>query len=148
MKAGTGSKRRSIKGNNIAMNSSFEFNRSINPRGGTDSSMFASKTRKGYGVIKIHQDLNDDGILSRKELIYKGKSRDQFAGDTLLNFNGDVQLTKTMHRCHWLYLKNPTAEIACTLEFIPTVYELRLADSNGELFTFDAMGEFKSLEIV
>ena len=53
-----------------------------------------------------------------------------------------------MHRCNWLYLKNPTAEIACTLEFIPTVYELRLTDSNGELFTFDAMGKFKSLEIV
>ena len=80
------------------MNSSFEFNRSINPRGGTYSSMFASKTRKGYGAIKIHQDLNDDGILSRKELIYKGKSRDQFAGDGLLDFNGDVQLTKTMHK--------------------------------------------------
>jgi len=148
MKAGTGAKRRKIKARDVAINAPFAFNKSINPNGGVASSLSISKTKKGLRVIKIAQDLNDDGLISSKEIIYKGRSRDPFASDALLNFDGEIKLTKTMHRCDWLLLKHPNAKIACTLEFIPTVYDLRLADKNGEMYRFDAVGEFKALGLV
>ena len=148
MKAGTGAKRRTIKARDVAINAPFAFNKSINPNGGVASSLSISKTKKGLRVIKIAQDLNDDGLISSKEIIYKGRSRDPFASDALLNFDGEIKLTKTMHRCDWLLLKHPNAKIACTLEFIPTVYDLQLADENGEMYRFDAVGEFKALGLV
>ena len=148
MKVGTGAKRRTIKARDVAINAPFAFNKSINPNGGVSSILSISKTKTGLRVIKIAQDLNDDGLISSKEMIYKGRSRAPFAGDALLNFDGEIKLTKTMHRCDWLLLKHPNAEIACTLEFIPTVYDLQLADENGVMYQFDAVGEFKALGLV
>ena len=144
MKTITGPKQRVIKANDVAINSSFAFNKSINPRGGKNASIFVSKTKRGFGLVQLYQDLNDDGIVSRKELIYRGKSLNRGIGDELLNFTGDIKLIKTMHRCDWISLKNPGLNILCTREFIPTTYELTLSDTSGENYQFDALGKFKT----
>ena len=144
MKSGTGPKHRVIKATDVAIHSSFDFNKSINPRGGKEASLFVAKTKGDFGLIKLFQDLNNDGIVSRKELIYRGKSRIRGIGDELLNFTGNIKLVKTMHRCDWMLLKNPDSSFMCTLEFIPTTYELTLQNTTGESYQFDALGKFKS----
>ena len=143
-KFATGMKRRKIRANNISINSSFTFNRAITPIGGTDSGIFISKTKKGLGLVKLYQDLNDDGIVSRKELIYKGKSQDTLSGDELLNFNGDIKFTKTMHMCDWISAKHPNHYITCTEEYIPTVYALTMISSSGIKFEMNGIGRYAS----
>ena len=138
----SGPKKRIIKANDIAINSFFDFDKSIVPHGGTEASIFVSKTKKGFGRIKMYQDLNDDGIISKKELIYKGKCTDPSSGDELLNFTGDVKFIKTMHNCEWVSAKYPDQLIACTLEYIPTLYQLTLVNESGDKYKFEAMGDF------
>ena len=94
------------------------------------------------GRIKMYQDLNDDGIISKKELIYKGKCTHPSSGDDLLNFTGDVKLIKTMHNCEWVSAKYPDEPIVCTLEYIPTLYQLTLVNESGGKYKFEAMGDF------
>ena len=142
---GTGPKFRIIKASDVSINSSFEFNKSITPHGGTESSIFVSKTKKGFARVKLYQDLNDDGVISRKEIIYKGKCHDPYSGNELLNFNGNLKLSKTMHMCEWLGSKNPSKIVGCTRELIPTVYSLTLTDESGEIFDFDSIGQFKTI---
>ena len=86
MISGTGSKKRTIKASDIAINSPFSFNKSINPRGGSLSSIFISRTKNDLGMVKLYQDLNDDGLITRKEMIYKGKTGSQINDEKLLNF--------------------------------------------------------------
>ena len=105
--AGTGTKIRKIKADDAAINSYFEFNKSINPHGDTAASIFVSKTKKGFALVELYQDLNNDGIIKTKERIYKGKCRDPQPGDELLNFFGDIKLIKTMHKIDWLAQKIP-----------------------------------------
>lgn len=147
MISGTGSKKRTIKASDIAINSPFSFNKSINPRGGSLSSIFISRTKNDLGMVKLYQDLNDDGLITRKEMIYKGKTRNQINDDKLLNFFGDIKLSKTMHKCDWLLLKNSNANIACTREFIPTVYDLTLVAESGDNYSLEAVGRFASPEL-
>lgn len=141
--AGTGPKRRRIKVNDISINSSFEFNKSINPHGGTQGSMFVSAAKNSKdAVAKIYQDLNNDGIISRKELIYKGKAYAPKKIDELLNFNGDIILSKTMHKCEWLTAKHPDKELICTEEFIPTIYDAKFTSNSGTKFEVFGVGKF------
>jgi len=98
-------------------------------------------------MVKLYQDLNDDGLITRKEMIYKGKTRNQIDDDKLLNFFGDIKLSKTMHKCDWLLLKNSNANIACTREFIPTVYDLTLVAESGDNYSLEAVGRFASPEL-
>jgi len=147
MISGTGSKKRTIKASDIAINSPFSFNKSINPRGGSLSSIFISRTKNDLGMVKLYQDLNDDGLITRKEMIYKGKTGSQINDDKLLNFFGDIKLSKTMHKCDWLLLKNSNANIACTREFIPTVYDLTLVAESGDNYSLEAVGRFASPEL-
>ena len=147
MISGTGSKKRTIKASDLAINSPFSFNKSINPRGGSLSSIFISRTKNDLGMVKLYQDLNDDGLITRKEMIYKGKTGSQINDDKLLNFFGDIKLSKTMHKCDWLLLKNSNANIACTREFIPTVYDLTLVAESGDNYSLEAVGRFASPEL-
>ena len=141
-KSASGEKKRKIKAKDISINSSFEFNKSITPHGGTEASMFVSLSKKGLAQIKLFQDLNDDGIVSKNELIYKGKSSRILYRDELLNFTGDIKLTKSMHKCEWITAKYPDEMIMCTREYIPTIYNIVLTSSSGERFVMDGMGEF------
>ena len=145
---GTGTKIRKIKADDAAINSYFEFNKSINPHGDTAASIFVSKTKKGFALVELYQDLNNDGIIKTKERIYKGKCRDPQSGDELLNFFGDIKLFKTMHKCDWLAQKIPVKLVACTMEFIPTSYDLTLKDKSGNVYDFEALGPCKTPGIV
>ena len=147
-KIGTGPKTRTIKADDVAINSYFEFNKSINPYGGPDASMVVSKTKKGYARVELYQDLNNDGIIKGNERIYKGKCLDRQSGDKLLNFYGDIKLSKTMHQCDWLAQKNPDKLAGCTMELIPTSYALTLKDEGGDVYDFQALGPYKTSGIV
>lgn len=147
-KIGTGAKTRTIKADDVANNSDFEFNKSINPHGSPDASMVVSKTRKGHARVELYQDLNNDGIIKGNERIYKGKCLDRQSGDKLLNFYGDIKLSKTMHQCDWLAQKNPDKLAGCTMELIPTSFTLTLTDESGDVFDFQALGPYKTDGIV
>ena len=138
----SGLKKRIIKANNIAINSLFDFDKSIVPYGGTEANIFIFKNKKGFARVKIYQDLNNDGIIARKEMIYKGKCTDPSSGDELMNFTGDVKLIKTMHNCEWVRAKHPDESIICTREFIPTLYRLTLVNKSDDKYIFEAMGDF------
>lgn len=148
MVVGTGRKVRTIRAFDIDNMNAFEFNKPINPSGGLAAKMDLLATGRGNRLVKIYQDLNDDGKFSKKELIYKGKCRQPFEEDELIDFNGDIKLKKSMHMCSWLMLKNPDQLAACTMEFIPTVHDLTLFDASGEEFKFDAVGQFADPHIV
>ena len=142
MAFGTGRKVRTIKAFGVDGENLFEFNRSIDFSGGVAGRMTLSSTKRGHRVVKIYQDLNDDGKVSKKELIYKGKSRQDFDRDELVDFDGDLKLEKSMHMCDWMILKNPDKVFGCTLEYIPTSYELTLLASSGDAYSFEAIGRF------
>ena len=148
MVIGTGRKVRTIRAFDVDDINSFQFNRPINPSGGLAARLDLLATGRGNRLVKIYQDLNDDGKVSKKELIYKGKCRQPFEEDELIDFNGDIKLKKSMHMCSWLMLKNPDQLFACTMEFIPTVHDLTLIHASGEEFKFDAIGQFADPFIV
>ena len=142
MAFGTGEKVRKIKAFDVQSSSKFVFNRSIHPNGGILGRMDLSSTKRGHRQVKLYQDLNNDGKVSRRELIYKGKCLQPFEEDELVSFNGDIRMQKSMHMCDWMMLKKPDKLFACTMEYIPTAYELALLSSAGELYEFEATGEF------
>ena len=144
----SGPKTRTIKADDVAINSDFEFNKSINPYGGPKASIVVSKTKKGYARVELYQDLNNDGIIKRNERIYKGKCLDRQSGDELLNFYGVIKLSKTMHKCNWLAQKNSDKLVGCTMEFIPTSYALSLKDEGGDVYDFQALGPYKTAGVV
>ena len=143
MRGGTGAKRRVIRALNANTKQSFSFDRSINPHGGTLAKLKIRTNRKGISRVKIFQDINSNGRVSSKELIFKGKSNRIYDKDELINFSGSARLKKTMHRCGWISLKFPGELLICTREYIPTVYELTLIDDSLEIFKFGGIGKFK-----
>ena len=126
------------------VNNLFEFNKSIVPHGGRASSLKLRQRKNGSHVIKLFQDVNNDGRVSKNELIYKGLSRVKLEGDNLTNFKGQVRLKKSMHRCEWVSAKYPKELIACTREFIPTAYSCLLVNDSGAQFKFDGIAAFAS----
>lgn len=75
MKGAIGSKTRSIKSTSVLVDELFEFNKSIVPHGGRVSKLKLRHRKNGSYVIILFQDVNNDGRVSKKELIYKGQSR-------------------------------------------------------------------------
>ena len=142
MRVGTGSKKRKIKAVSANVNDLFDFNKSIVPHGGTSSKIKLKQRRNGTYVVKIIQDTNNDGRVSKKELIYKGESSHDLERDILTNFEGEIRLRKNMHRCEWVTAKFPDELIACTMEYIPTTYNCLLKDDEGERFNFEGIGDF------
>ena len=121
----------------------FEFNKSISPHGGTLGKIKLSRTKNDFIKIKIYQDLNKDLVVSRSEVIFKGKTSVRGSFDDLLNFSGRLKLKKQMHDCFWKLQKNPDKPLACTLDYVPTLYWCTLVDSTGlEAFDFDGVGKF------
>ena len=143
MRGGTGAKQRVIRALNANTKQSFSFDRSINPRGGTLAKLKIRTNKKGISKAKVFQDINSDGRVSGKELIFKGKSNRIHDKDELINFSGSARLKKTMHKCEWISLKFPGEPLMCTQEYIPTIYELTLIDDGLEILEFGGIGKFK-----
>ena len=143
MRSGTGSKTRRIKTATASVDGTFEFNKSIMPLGGNSARMQISQNQKGYLKIRIFQDKNNNGTISKKELIYNGISQKKSFDDSILNFNGKIHLKKRMHMCDWMAQTKRPAEI-CTMEYIPTIYDCKLITDAGETFRFNGVGDFKS----
>ena len=143
MRFGSGAKTRKIVATKASVSETFEFNKSIVPRGGTSARMKIKQNKKKFLSIKIFQDSNDNGSFSRRELIYKGISQTNPSDDSILNFNGKIHLNKQMHMCDWLAQTKRPAE-ACTMEYIPVIYECKLITDAGETFRFNGVGAFES----
>ena len=75
MRGGTGSKTRKIQAASANTADLFDFNKSIVPHGSTLSKIKFKQRRNGTYIVKIFQDTNNNGRVSKKELIYKGESR-------------------------------------------------------------------------
>ena len=88
MRGATGSKTRKIYAISANNSDLFDFNKSIVPRGGRLSKIKFRQRRNGSYFIKTFQDTNDDVRVSKRELTYKGKSRDGLENDILTNFLG------------------------------------------------------------
>lgn len=119
-----------------------DFNKSINPKGGTLGKI-VFKPGKRATRIKLFQDTNEDGIFSKKDLIYKGKIIDT-PYDEITNVV-KVKLWKQMHQCDWNLMKMPKnydKTIACTLDYVPTLYRLSLFTDSGQKITPEGTGEF------
>ena len=142
MRSGTGAKTRAIKASDTNTFEHFKFNQSINPHGGLSSTLKIRTNKKGRGIAKIYQDTNFDGKLSKKELIFCGKTNSDKYSDELINFTGSICLKKTMHKCDWLSIKFPDTPLICTKEYIPVVYELKLISNSGEKYRFDGIRKF------
>ena len=143
MRSGTGSKTRRIKAATASVDGTFEFNKSIVPLGGNSARMQIKQNKKGYLKIRIFQDKNDNGTISKKELIYNGASQKKPFDDSILNFNGKIHLKKQMHQCDWLADTKRPPDF-CTMEYIPTVYNCKLITEEGEIFRFNGVGNYKS----
>ena len=142
MSVATGSKTRRISSISARVDELFEFNKSIVPHGGRVSKLKLRQRKNGSYIIKLFQDVNNDGRASKKELIYKGQSRVRHEADYLTDFRGRIRLGKNMHRCEWITAKYPDELIACTLEYIPTTYSCLLVDNDGVRYKFDGIGSF------
>ena len=143
MRSGSGPKTRKISAAKAGVDETFEFNKSIEPRGGTSARMQIKQNKKGSLSIKIFQDKNNDGNVSKRELIYKGAGQKIPSDDSILNFTGTIHLKKQMHMCDWLAQTKRPAEV-CTMEYIPTIYDCKLFTDAGETFRFNGVGDFKS----
>ena len=147
MRGGTGSKTRKIQASSANVTDLFDFNKSIVPHGGTSSKIKLKQRRNGTYVVKIFQDTNNNGRVTKKELIYKGESRQKIEGDILTNFDGEIRLKKNMHMCEWVTAKFQDELIACTMEYIPTTYNCVLKDYEGEQFNFEGIGDFATDDV-
>ena len=108
----------------------FEFNKSLNYKGGTLGKIKIYEKKEGCVKIKIKEDLNGDGKFGEDELIYKGKIKEVEDVDALINFEGAIKVKKQMHSCDWKKQKNPDKEIICTQDYIEEFTVLTL-DSIG-----------------
>ena len=143
MRGGTGAKTRVIRASDANIFEHFKFNQSINPYGGLLSKINIRINKKGRTIAKIYQDTNSDGKLSKKELIFCGKTASDKYSDELVNFTGSLRLKKMMHKCDWLSMKFPDTPLICTREYIPVVYDLKLISNSGDKYRFDGIREFK-----
>ena len=109
----------------------FEFNKSIKYKGGTLGKFKAKRLPGDNFLIKVKQDLNNDGKFAKNELIYKGKVSADDNADALINFEGTIKIKKQMHNCTWDLQKNPK-NLTCTADYIPEYSNLMLKPSNPE----------------
>ena len=136
---------------NANYSSFFEFNKSINYKGETLSQLKLREKNPGVFKVKVFQDLNGDGVMTKSDLIFEGKIKNVEDTDDLTNFMGTIKLKKQMHNCEWdlqKHFKNKKPEdpefIACTMDYVPTVYEFMLkSDLTGEKYFFNGVGDYK-----
>ena len=105
----------------------------------------------GVFKVKVFQDLNGDGVMTKSDLIFEGKIKNVEDTVDLTNFMGTIKLKKQMHNCEWdlqKHFKNKKPEdpefIACTMDYVPTVYEFMLkSDLTGKKYFFNGVGDYK-----
>ena len=114
------------------------FKKSIGPRGGSEG-LITFKEGKRSTKIKLFQDYNEDGIFSKKELIFKGKTSDA-TYDELTN-TSKVKFTRQLHSCTWDLMKK-NKPISCTLDYVPTAYELTLRTPTGKIVP-EGLGQYE-----
>ena len=146
LKTGTGEKIRRTKSkvSFTGTEDTFDFNKSIAPHGGLLSRLKIKQNKKGFYSIRIFQDVDNDGVALKDELIYKGKSQIVYPADELTDFSGRIFLTKRMHQCDWMTAKYPGQTLMCTMEYIPVVYNCVLVDGAGQRYAFDGINGFES----
>ena len=146
---------RTIKAKSVAPGELFEFNKSIEYKGEILGLLkFKEKTSQIYKV-KVFQDLNNDQKMSMSDIIFKGEvvpgyydtEAQEWTLDDLTNFVGTVKLTKQMHSCEWdmqkAEKKGDEDIVACTRDYIPTVYELMVKpDASGMKYDALPVGKF------
>ena len=66
MRGGTGEKIRVNRALDASTHEPFEFNRSINARGGTLAKMKIRSNKKGNSIVSVYQDTNSDGKFRAK----------------------------------------------------------------------------------
>ncbi len=86
---------RKIKAIQSSSLQTFEFNKSITPKGGTLGKINLVKTDTASTKIEIFQDLDNNSKISQRELIYEGiiiTAEDE--QDKLTSFSGKIKLRK------------------------------------------------------
>ena len=134
---------RTIKAQSVAPGDFFEFNKSIEYKGEKLGLLEIKYKKSGIYRIKVYQDLNNDQKMTKSDLIFKGEIYGGvcppneiclLAVDHITNFTGTVKLSKQMHSCEWDMQKEEKKRdkdmVACTRDFVPTVYELMLKHSS------------------
>ena len=119
----------------------FEFNKSLNYKGGKLGQFKMSRLSPDAVRIKIKQDLNDDGNFSKDELIYKGTIEEVKDADALLNFEGKIKILEQMNACRWDSQKlsddDAGRPVSCfTLDFVLEYTAVTLKVSGGSTYSF------------
>ena len=156
---------RTIKASSISEGELFEFNKPINYKGYFKESLNSrsykgerlgalelKEKKSGRFQVKVFQDLNGDGEITKSDLIFKGKTKNVEDPDDLTNFVGSIKLKKQMHPCDWELQKpkfNESSDILCPEIYIPIVYDFTIKSATtGEKYSFDGIGDFKSESII
>ena len=139
---------RGLRGGNfkgVATDWLIDFDKSLDPTGGT-MGLLSYKEGRRRTRIRLYQDKNEDGKFSKRELIYKGKTSEAsydeltYAKEGLIK-RPTVKLRKQMHSCDWDIMKGKDP-IACTMDYVPTVYTLTLKLEGGGKVTPEGVGDF------
>ena len=151
---------RTIKASSVSEGELFEFNKTINYKGYLNrfleppsykgerlGALELKEKKSGRFQVKVFQDLNGDGEITKSDLIFKGKTKNVEDPDDLMNFVGSIKLKKQMHYCDWEQQKPKywTDILVCTMDEVPTVYDFTIKSATtGEKYSFDGIGDFKS----
>jgi len=109
-----------------------DFNKSLDYKGGTLGKITVEKSGAGNDfLVKVKQDLDDNGKFSKGELIYKGTIEDVEDADQLINFKGKIKIKRQMNACNWdlqkLSSKDAGIPVSCsTLDSVIEFTELAL----------------------
>lgn len=119
----------------------FEFNKSLNYKGGKLGQFKMSRLSPDAVRIKIKQDLNDDGKFSKDELIYKGTIEEVKDADALLNFEGKIKILEQMNACRWDSQKlsddDAGLPVSCaTLDLVLEYTAVTFKTSGGSTYSF------------
>ena len=140
---------RKIKAIQSSSLQTFEFNKSITPKGGTLGKINLVPTDTASTKIEVFQDLDNNGKISQRELIYEGiiiTAEDE--QDKLTNFSGKIKLRKQMHSCQWDTAKAETKLIPCTRDYVPTIHALKLISKDGEKYTAEGLELFGATDVM
>lgn len=117
----------------------FEFNKSLDYKGGKIGKFKAYELSPGVVKLKVKEDLNSDGKFSKDELIYKGLIKGIDDVDALINFEGTIKIKKQMNSCNWDLQKLSDDDvgipISCTtLDIVPEYTEMWYKPDSDSVF--------------
>lgn len=114
-----------------------DFNKSLDYKGGTLGKITVETNETGTDfIVKVKQDLDDNGKFSKDELIYKGTIENTKDADQLINFKGKIKIKRQMNACNWdlqkLSSKDAGIPLSCsTLDSVLEFTELTLRPVGG-----------------